>query len=963
VNNRKDDSSKAELGNAIARLTDLFILLNDPHRKKGNSDMKTHVIVLFILSLILALAASAQAAEKTVRQRILFDASWRFHRGDIQGITIKPQGEPVTKWRWLPIDPTLKINYKMAPPSDTNGTGWKDAAVGQDVFQGKTGFAWFCAILPKITDGIPTIHFDSVDDNGTIYLNGKYLMTHAGWSEAFDVKPGSAWKENGDNVLTVLVENTAGPGGIYGGVYLQKAGEAYAAVGPSKPDYNDHSWSVVHLPHDYVVEGKFSPTADRNHGYLPVEPAWYRKSFTLPSSDKGKSLWLDFDGIYRDSMIWLNGHFLGHHPSGYTSFRYDISDYANYGGKNVLAVHVDPTHFEGWWYEGGGIYRHVWLNVTDRLHLTPWGTFITSELPEPKPGIPAASAAVKVQTAITNDLESETNATLISRIVDDNGKEIASDSTSVMVHKNDTGEVTQSMKVSYPHLWSIQAPYLYKLVTILQQNGRTVDTTETNFGIRTIRFDKDTGFYLNGEPVKIQGTCNHQDFAGLGVAVPDNMEYWRVEQLKQMGANAWRMSHNPPTPSLLDACDKLGMLVMDENRHVGDSESNLADVASMVRRDRNHPSIIMWSMCNEEGYYQGIAPGAVIFKHMMETVHKYDTTRPISSAMNGGWFGPGFSTVENLLGVNYSYQIYDQFHQEHPDIPMFGSETASTITTRGEYVNDPVHTWVSSYNMTDGSWIPAAERPFIAGTFVWTGFDYKGEPTPYDWPDINSNFGIMDMCGFPKDNYYYYQSWWKTKPIIHLMPHWNWPGKEGQNIHVIAFSNCAKVELFLNGKSLGVKEMPRYGHLDWDVSYEPGVLSAKGYNSSGDITAIDNVETTGQPASLKLTTMSHGLNANGEDVAVVDVAVMDSAGRIVPTADNLVNFKVTGAGYIAGVGNGNPSDHDPDKANYRHAFNGLCVVDVGMANKAGVIRLIAASPGLKSAELELRSEPSTIVDK
>ncbi len=340
-------------------------------------------------------------------------------------------------------------------------------------------------------------------------------------------------------------------------------------------------------------------------------------------------------------------------------------------------------------------------------------------------------------------------------------------------------------------------------------------------------------------------------------------------------------------------------------------------------------------------------------KAMRATVLQNDTTRPVTSAMNGGWFDPGFATVEDILGINYGLGNSDKFHQMHPTMPIFGSETASTLTTRGEYVNDKANVFVSSYNMTDGSWQDIATRPFVFGSFVWTGFDYKGEPTPYQWPDINSNFGIMDMCGFPKDNYYYYQSWWKTQPVVHLMPHWNWPGSEGQNVHVIAFSNAARVELFLNGTSLGAKDMPRNGHLDWDVPYAPGTLSAKGYDSGGQMVATDIVATTGAPAALKLTTDRTTLTADGEDLTMVEVDVVDAQGRIVPTADNLVTFTVKGAGSVAGVGNGNPGDHDPDRGALRHAFNGKCMVVVGAGEKPGGIQLTATAPGLKPAALRL----------
>jgi len=492
--------------------------------------------------------------------------------------------------------------------------------------------------------------------------------------------------------------------------------------------------------------------------------------------------------------------------------------------------------------------------------------------------------------------------------------------------------------------------------------GMNFDIEEAESGeqaialVRTIRFDADKGFFLNGKPVKVQGTCNHQDFVGVGIGVPDSLQYWRVRQLQAMGSNAWRMSHNPPTPALLDACDELGMLVMDENRHVGDSEENLADLASMVLRDRNHPSIIIWSMCNEEWGTQGSPQGAHIFSHMMDKVHQLDTTRPVSCAQSDvNTWGKGFSSVEDLQGCNYgSGRDYDRVHAASPKKPVYGSETASTLTTRGEYADDRRRAFVTSYNMTDGTWKPIADRPWMFGAFPWTGFDYKGEPTPYGWPCINSHFGILDMCGFPKDNYYYYQSWWKTQPVVHVMPHWNWPGKEGQDIRVVAFSNCARVELLLNGQSLGAKAMPKNEHLEWRVKYASGELVAKGFDANGKVTATDTVQTAGAAAALRLSTQRPTLIADGEDVSPVKVEVLDDKGRVVPTADNLVAFQVTGAGATAGVGNGNPSDHDPDQADNRRAFNGLCMVVVRAGQQPGDIEVKATAPGLKPASLSLK---------
>ena len=906
---------------------------------------------------VLLMAVPAWQSHAAERQRNLLDAGWRFHRGEIPGVTFEANGTPVTKWRWRADDAGQADATKMAAPGlDTSGDHWKDARTGDDTFHGRVGFSWYRTTLPEISAAVPALHFEGVDDNATVYLNGRRLTTHVGWSDPFDVDLAPAWKTGGPNVLAVLVENTAGIGGITKPALLQTE-RGYRAAGPALPSFGDRAWRTVHLPHDFVVEGTFDEHADRNHGYLPASNGWYRKTFELPSADKDRCLWIDFEGIYRDSIVWLNGHYLGRHHSGYTSFRYDISQAANFGDENVLAVYVDARRFEGWWYEGGGIYRHVWLNVADPVHVAPGGTFVATSLPEPGADGRVAPASMRIETTLVNDGRAAADATLVSKLLDNEGRIVASTSTPVAMPAGSQKEYLQQLAIEKPRLWSLETPHVYHLVSVVENGQTTVDTETTPFGVRTIRYDADKGFFLNGKPVKIRGTCNHQDFAGLGIALPDTLEYWRVRTLKEMGANGWRMSHNPPTPSLLDACDELGMVVMDENRHLGDSAANLAEVANMVRRDRNHPSVIMWSMCNEQPA-AGTKEGGRIFVAMKATVLKNDPTRPVASAMNSGWFGDGFTDVEDLMGVNYNEGIYDRFHREHPRMPLFASETASTTTTRGEYADDHAKAYVTSYHMTDGSWAPVAERPFVAGSFVWTGFDYKGEPTPCQWPSINSHFGILDMCGFPKDNYYYYLSWWKTKPVVHLMPHWNWPGKEGRNIKVIAFSNCHRVEVFLNQRSLGVKNMPRNGHLDWNVKYSPGTLLAKGYDVDGKVIATDADETTGAPASLRLKTDRTALIADGEDVTPVEVDVLDGKGRIVPTADNLVTFKVVGAGQVAGVGNGAAGDRDPDKADRRHAFNGKCLVVVGAGETSGAIELTASSPGLKPASLLLRAGDS-----
>ncbi len=933
---------------------------------------------------LLALAPILRAAAPSPRQHVLMDADWRFH--PVAPIALN-HATPVAAWRWR-AGQASEAALVTAPDADTAGADWKDvAAPGPDVFGGKPGFAWYRATLPGLRGPGRLLHFDSVDDNATVYLNGKLLVHHEVWNDPFDVPLDSAWKTNGPNVVSVLVENTAGGGGIAGSVTLEIAPSA--SSDPSQPGFNDKSWRIVHLPHDYVIEGTFTPKGDASHGSLIPTPAWYRKTFTLPLSDKGKALWIDFDGAYRESKVYLNGQFLGEHPCGYTPFRFDVSRAARYGAKNVLAVQVSPQHEEGWWYEGGGIYRHVWLNVADPVHVAPWGTFVTTQMPEPVPGQPVAPATVTIKTTVDAPkpfMDTPSSPMELPRIVcyirDAGGHIVASAADLLQVSKVPT-LVEQQTRISHPILWSIQKPTLYTLHTEIRQGFHVLDSTDTRFGIRTIRFDAEKGFFLNGVPVKIKGTCNHQDFAGVGVAMPDSLLYWRVKKLKEMGSNAYRMSHNPPTSELLDACDKLGMLVMVENRHLGDTEegkapantpyADLHEVQSMVLRDRNHPSVILWSMCNEEGH-QGDPAGARIFAAMKKAVDAVDGTRLVTCAMNGGYDTlNGISGVEDIQGINYSPGAYDWFHKAHPAQPLFGSETASTVSTRGiyatekwdRYVGLQAKGYVDAYDVNappwaqtaEAGWQPIADRPYVAGGFVWTGFDYKGEPTPFGWPDVNSNFGILDQCGFPKDGFYYYQAVWGDKPIVHVLPHWNWAGKEGQPIDVWAYANAARVELFLNGASLGAKDMPRNGHVNWSVPYAPGTLEARGYDTAGKVTATDKVETAGAPTSLRLSTDRTKLTPDGEDLTMIEVDVLDVQGRLVPTAGDMVSFTVTGAGHVAGVGNGDPSCHEPDQAAQRSAFNGKCLVIVGAGERPGPITLTASALGLTSASLKLTASP------
>ena len=704
------------------------------------------------------------------------------------------------------------------------------------------------------------------------------------------------------------------------GEKLDKAG---VSAGPAKPSFPDTLWRTVNLPHDWAVELPFDPASDRSHGYKPLGPGyatnnvgWYRRTFELPKTDQGKRLWIEFDGIYRDSRIFVNGYRVAHHESGYGGFCCDITDVANCGGKNVLAVRADASQPEGWFYEGAGIYRHVWLEKTAPLAIMPEGTFVYSEF---KDNVPVGAAEIHLETRLNNAQSLSADARVKWEVVDPDGKTIATAQEPVRLDSWAKAGLKHSVRVAAPVLWSPETPHLYKLVTTVESGGAVVDRTETGFGIRTLAFDAANGFLLNGRPYVIKGTCNHQDHAGVGSALPDELQNFRVSKLKEMGCNAIRTSHHAPTPELLDACDRLGMLVMDENRLLGSDAQNLADLETQIRRDRNHPGVFIWSLANEEEV-QRSAAAARAFGTMQRLAHQLDPTRLCTAAMNSWSGGPpdGFTTVMDVQGFNYlNNGDMDAFHRSNPGKPAIGTEEASAFYTRGVYENTT--NYQSAYDDNKPGYGATAEewwqyysvRPWASGAFVWTGFDYRGEPSPFNWPNISSEFGILDTCGFPKDVFYYYQSWWSDKTVLHLMPHWNWPGREGNEVDVRCFSNCEEVELFLNGQSLGRKAMPKNSHLRWAVNYMPGTLSAKGYKS-GKVIAEEKIETTGAPAAIRLSPARNSILADGEDISLITVTITDAQGRPVPTARNLVSFELTGPGKIIGVGNGDPISHEPD---------------------------------------------------
>jgi beta-galactosidase len=703
---------------------------------------------------------------------------------------------------------------------------------------------------------------------------------------------------------------------------LDKAG---SSGGPAASKFNDNSWRTVNLPHDWAVELPFDKYSDANHGFKPVGPGfpknstgWYRRTFELPPEDSGRRIWLMFDGVFRDATVWVNGWLVERHEGGYYPFRADITDIAHFGGKNVVTVKVDASKFEGWFYEGAGIYRHVWLDKTAPVAIAPDGIFVYSQFEN---NVPSEKVEAEIETRLLNSQSEPANATVSQEIISPDGRSIGKLEQGIEVKASSSSEAKSAIIFNGPVLWSPESPKLYKLITTVELDGKIVDQKETEFGIRTFAFDPDKGFLLNGQPYELKGTCNHQDMAGVGAALPDALQSFRVAKLKEFGCNAIRTSHNPPTPELLDACDHLGMIIMDESRLLGSDAQNLQKWDDQIRRDRSHASVGIWSIANEEFSVQDSPQAANVARTMQDFVKRLDPTRPVTYAAPVGDDFQGINSVIEVRGWNYHPGgDMDKYHAEHPTQPNVGTEQASTVSTRGIYENDPQRGYVSAYDDNAPHWAQTAEtwwsffadRPWLSGGFVWTGFDYRGEPTPYAWPCINSHFGVLDVCGFPKDNFYYYQSWWTTNIVLHLLPHWNWPGKEGQEIRVDALSNCKQVELFLNGDSLGKQMMKPDSHLSWQVKYTPGALSAKGYDDDGNVIAVTKVETTGEPAAVQLTPNRTTINADGEDVSVITVSVADALGRIVPVAGNKISFALEGAGKILGVGNGDPSCHEPD---------------------------------------------------
>jgi beta-galactosidase len=717
--------------------------------------------------------------------------------------------------------------------------------------------------------------------------------------------------------------------------------------------YDDSKWRALNLPHDWAVELPFVwDDTLRSHGYKPLgrrypetSVGWYRREFEIPASDAGRRIAVEFDGAFRDVLVFVNGCFIGRNDNGYAPFRFDITDFLAVGAKNCIVARVDASYGDGWFYEGAGIYRHVWLTKTDTVHLGRWESWARAE-------VNGGDSAVSLGTAVVNDGANTESASISWEILDGDGVTLTTIEAPVQqIAADGQASFNASAKIPRVKLWSVEAPNLYTVIVRVKSGDKVRDAERITFGVRTAKFDADHGFWLNGQSMKIQGTCNHQDHAGVGAALPDRLQAFRVGVLQGMGCNAIRTSHNMPTPELVEACDRMGMMMMCETRQMSSSPEGLAQLEAMVKRYRNSPSIIIWSIGNEEWQLQGdeAEEGAKIAATMVRRCHELDPTRVVSAAVNGD-NEKGVSEALDIIGFNYGLNRPDGFHKEHPTRPIYGSETASTIATRGCYETDPLRNTLSAYDVNHTDWSELAEewwtfyatRAWEAGGFAWTGFDYRGEPTPYGWPSINSQFGIVDTCGFPKDDFFYYKAWWTKEPMLHLFPHWNWEGREGEEIPVWVFSNLDEVELFLNGKSQGRQKVPRLGHLQWKVRYEPGAIEARGWKD-GKMALTEKRETSGPIASLRLTADRAEINADGEDVAVLTVDAVDSAGRAVPTAQDMILFKVTGEGALIGVGNGDPNCHESDKEPRRSLFNGLAQAIVQSTKTAGTITIEAST--------------------
>jgi len=766
-------------------------------------------------------------------------------------------------------------------------------------------------------------------------------------------------------------------------------------TGAQEATFDDSGWRRLDLPHDWSIEGAFSDTnpAGANGGALPGGVGWYRKTFSVAARDTGRLVFLEFDGVYRNSEVWINGHYLGKRPYGYSSFRYELTRQLRYGRtSNVIAVRVDNSQQpNSRWYSGSGIYRHVRLVTTAPVHVDHWGTYVTT------PDVTLATARVTIRTTVRNASQADQPITLGTMLYDAAGREVAAASAEARVPRDSVSDIAQDLTIRNPALWSLDRPYLYRAVSRVVCGGKPCDEYDTPFGVRTFVFDPDRGFILNGTPVKIRGVCLHHDLGALGAAVNTRALERQLEIMRDMGVNAIRTSHNPPAPELLDLTDRMGFIVLDEafdmwkkektkyDYHLDWDAWHEGDLSDMVRRDRNHPSVFMWSIGNEvmEQWTNGDSTAIPIAQELAGIVRRLDPTRPITSASNNGSpANPMFHAgALDLLGHNYHHEAWSNFPAQFPGGKFIITEAMSALNSRGVYEqpSDSIASYatpyvkdsgpqpnknyrLSSYDDRKAFWGSLHEEslrlferyPFLSGMFIWQGIDYLGEPTPYEWPARSSYFGVVDLAGFPKDPYYLYQSVWTTRPMLHVLPHWNWA--PGQTIDVWAYTNADEVELFLNGASLGVKRKPeQVSHLMWRVAYTPGTVRAVA-RTGGRVVATQQVKTAGPAARVALTPDRAVIHADGSDLSFVTVTVEDATGVPVPTAEPLIRFRLAGDARIAGVDNGDQISHAPFQSDRVLLFNGKALVIVRAGERRGTVTLTAEAEGLEpaTARVELR---------
>ncbi len=752
--------------------------------------------------------------------------------------------------------------------------------------------------------------------------------------------------------------------------------------------YDDSSWRSLDLPHDFTIEAFSSDKGNAGHGYFPAEIGWYRRHFKIPASDKGRRISIQFEGAFQTTTVYCNNFIVGRSESGYAPFQFDLTEFINFGGDNVLSVRVDAKLPEGWWYEGGGIYRDVYLVKTAPVHV-PWGgVYVQSWFKvDPASGksffndSPEGPAHVRIQTTVANRAPAPARVRVKAKLIDPAGRQVGEGTQKIEVGVWTEASAAVELKVATPQLWSLEKPQLYTAVVELESNGQVVDRFEQSCGIRTIRYDAKQGFFLNNQPLKIKGASNHQDHAGIGIAVPDSVVAFRINRLKEFGFNAYRTAHHAGGP-VARVADRLGMLVFTENRKFSTAESSMKELRQMILADRNSPSVILWGIGNEEVAFQHTAIGGQVAQGMRNLVRSLDVTRPVTMGQNEGHEVPDSAVAPlDVIGFNYAWDSWDKIHQLYPDRPMIETEMANSYTSRGVYEKQELQGRLLSYDMpgfATGIFTRAEvkrqmERPWMSGGFIWTGFDYRGEPGPFYpeiWKkskmpgevprDVSCHFGAFDLCGFPKDVAYYFKAAYSSEPVVHLFPHWNWKGKEGQPIDVWVYSNGDEIELIVNGKSVGRKPMPKLDYVSWKVPYEPGSIVAVAYKGGKEF-ARDKRVTTGAPVSIALVPDHATLKADGRDVAVVTLQALDEKGQPVPDASNKIRFRLEGAGRTLGSGNGDPATLESDKEPVRSLWAGLAQVLVQATDEPGRATLIAEGEGLRPAKLELNFEAAATI--